>query len=382
MSTRSLFRVGQQFRPETSLARLANTLDDLGNPLSRNPIKSYDLQIFHEVVRLGDGSSFVVDRGRFLEKDLVAVKRTLFAETGRRERSDENGQYSFQDQLELLYVEVRALSHPPLATHPNIVKLLGYGWSVSQGMALPFVVVEYAELGTLDAFLSNSDSLALDDKLLLAHDVACGLDAIHACKVIHGDVKLANVLLYRNDHLAMPVAKLSDFGHAVLWSATRMYEPLYGGTPLYNAPEVFAQDFESIAAETMHKCDVYSYGLLLWGVLKDGSPYFEDSWLESHEEDKIEFLQTVDKHWLVTQAVGFLDALIEIPRDVRLWLRTVLQRCLEYESARRPGIREVISLMENEHTREPHIIDTLPSNERILDEATHMDFGPADVRTA
>src|SRR5271167_3238452 len=170
MSATSLFRFGQQFRPETSLSRLASILDGLANPLSKTRIKNYDLRTFDGIVRLGEGSSYVVDRGRFLDlgKELVAVKRTLFAETGRVERSDENGQYSFQDQLELLHIEIRALSHPPLASHPNIVKLLGYGWSVSQSISLPFVVVEYAELGTLDAYLRNSSLHPLEEKLQLA----------------------------------------------------------------------------------------------------------------------------------------------------------------------------------------------------------------------
>jgi serine/threonine protein kinase len=384
MSTTSLFQFGRQFRPEASLSRLASILDGLANPLSKTRIKNYDLRTFDDIVRLGEGSSYVVDRGRFLEfdKELVAVKRTLFAETGRIERSDENGQYSFQDQLELLHIEIRALSHPPLANHPNIVKLLGYGWSVSQGISLPFVVVEYAELGTLDAYLRNSSSHPLEEKLQLAHDVACGLNALHACKVIHGDAKMANVLLYGNDRASGPIAKLSDFGHAVLWSATRLYVPLYGGTPLFNAPEVFAQDFEPIAAETMHKCDIYSYGLLLWGVLKDGLPYFEDSWLEGGEEDKIEFLQSVTRGWLATQAVKFLDTLTHLPEGMHDCLRDLLQRCLEYENARRPDIREVINLLEHLSTcvSEAQVIDLLPLQERILEEAAYTDLGPTEVR--
>lgn len=384
MSSRSLFRVAQQFRPETSLSRLGSILDDLANPLSKMRIKQYHLSIFDDIVRLGEGSSYIVDRGRFLDKELVAVKRTLFAETGRVESSDENGQYSFQDQLELLYIEVRALSHPPLVNHPNIVKLLGYGWSVSQGISLPFVVVEYAELGTLDAYLRNSSLHLLEEKLQLSHDVACGLNALHACKIIHGDVKMANVLLYENHHASRPIAKLSDFGHAVLWSATRLYEPLYGGTHLFNAPEVFAQDFEPIAAETMPKCDVYSYGLLLWGVLKDGLSYFENSWLGDGEEDKIEFLQSVAKGWLATQAVQFVDTLTHLPEGMHGCLRDLLQRCLEYENARRPDISNVINILEHLSTfiSERQVINILPLQERILDEAAYTDLGPTEfIRT-
>lgn len=54
-------------------------------------IKQYDLSIFNNIVRLGKGSSYIIDRGRFLNKELVAIKRTLFTETSWVKSLDKNG---------------------------------------------------------------------------------------------------------------------------------------------------------------------------------------------------------------------------------------------------------------------------------------------------
>lgn len=65
-------------------------------------------------------------------------------------------------------------------------------------------------------------------------------------------------------------------------------------------------------------------------------------------------------------------------------LRDLLQRCLEYENAQRADIREVINLLEHLGTRvsEPEVIDLLPLQERILEEAAYTDLGPTEVRVS
>jgi hypothetical protein len=43
-----------------------------------------------------------------------------------------------------------------LAHHPNVLKLVGYGWDHKAGGVLPFLVTEFAPGGTLRHFLQVS----------------------------------------------------------------------------------------------------------------------------------------------------------------------------------------------------------------------------------
>jgi serine/threonine protein kinase len=338
---KSTSRFAIRSRPQKSLDELVSLLDYLANPYplpGSAPVKGirkYDFDAIDDIRRAGEGSSYVVDIGKAHTGEIVAIKRTLFALTGRKERSDELGQFSFEDQLDLLYVEVRSLSHPPLRSHRNIVDLIGYGWTASFGVSLPFIVVECAELGTLDTYLLCNPPQSWSIKLRLLSDVAAGIDVLHRCKLIHGDVKMQNVLLFQTQSSDIPTAKVSDFGHTILWSSTMAYQPLYGGTPLFNAPEVFRQDLEAIPIEVMPKCDVYSYGLLAWGVAKDGHVYFERWWLESPDQNEIDFLESIPPDWLVNESLGFLAQQVDIDPHSRNAFEAIFAGSLNYDASAR-----------------------------------------------
>jgi serine/threonine protein kinase len=83
-------------------------------------------------------------------------------------------------------------------------------------------VLEHAELGSLDAYFRdrNSDSpMNCVQMRALALDVASGLECLHRCSVLHGDVKPDNILLFPrtgSDESGSYMAKLTDFGNAIV----------------------------------------------------------------------------------------------------------------------------------------------------------------------
>jgi serine/threonine protein kinase len=107
-------------------------------------------------------------------------------------------------------------------------------------------------------------------------DIALGLQVLHSLKVVHGDLKLLNVLLYTNsstqegDEERPIVAKLADFGGALLDMHDLVCLP--SGTFPWNAPESsHLQQRDRLLAT-----DIYSFGLLVLRIFLDGKNPFKD----------------------------------------------------------------------------------------------------------
>jgi serine/threonine protein kinase len=154
--------------------------------------------------------------------------------------------------------------------HPNVVPLLDAG--IEDGVA--YVVMDLIEGETLAAHLARHGRLAPERTVRLARDLAAGLAAVHACGIVHRDVKPSNVLLQPAGDDLVPV--LVDFGAA--WFA----DPASGGTltlrgeligtPAYMSPEQGA----GLALDA--RADVYALGVLLYECLTGRKPYEGPTW--------------------------------------------------------------------------------------------------------
>jgi serine/threonine protein kinase len=199
------------------LDHLLRTVQELG--LYRCPFDELE----HEAV-VGEGESFRVERCRY-NKELVAVKHVKL------EDPQSNSQSSYH-RLQSVLLEIQIMRHTPLKDHPNILCALGYGWR-SHGESLqPYIVVEYAAHGSLRVWLRNQVR-EIKTKFKIAGDIASGLKALHMCDIIHGDLKLDNIVVVPFlDRVVKVIAKLCDFGHSIiLRQESRDFK--YFGTILY-----------------------------------------------------------------------------------------------------------------------------------------------------
>jgi serine/threonine protein kinase len=130
------------------------------------------------------------------------------------------------EELKVLYrafiQEVLVLRHPPLATHPNLPRVLTTAWETDSSevsFPQPVIITHLADHGTLLNLL-ESYPLTYSIKRRLLLDVAEALNALHRCSIVHGDIKLENVLIYScSDPKYYFLAKLSDFGFSLLNTA-------------------------------------------------------------------------------------------------------------------------------------------------------------------
>ncbi|KAM5343884.1 hypothetical protein ACJ41O_012421 [Fusarium nematophilum] len=169
--------------------------------------------------------------------------------------------------------ELRILTHKPLSTHPNLLRIMGLGWSAPESdpdYYLPMVQTEFAPFGTLKTFLSAWHCpYSFKRQFLL--DIAEGLSALHGCSIVHGDVKVENILIFVSEDPEYPfIAKISDFGFS-LDTSPEGTGHLIGCTPLWAAPEAA----DTIPYSEMHLTDVYSLGFTVWAVALNGQSPFE-----------------------------------------------------------------------------------------------------------
>ena len=101
---------------------------------------------------------------------------------------------AFQGRIRCVLRDVEVMSHAPLAGHPNILNLMGYGWQLTGADVLPCVVTEYASYGNLREYLKQNKTTARLRRQL-CYQVSSRLHALHLSGVAHGDLKLENVLV-------------------------------------------------------------------------------------------------------------------------------------------------------------------------------------------
>jgi serine/threonine protein kinase len=146
-------------------------------------------------------------------------------------------------------------------SHPNIVALYDVGTNKD---GAPYLVMEYVEGKTLESVF-DAGPLPLSRVAAWAGDLATALGRAHGAKIIHGDVKPANILVTL-DHQV----KLGDFGIARFGTQDSGNGNLMG-TPAYLSPEQILGNLQD------SRSDLFSLGIVLYQMSTGIRPFDGDS---------------------------------------------------------------------------------------------------------
>uniref|UniRef100_A0A665WD33 Mitogen-activated protein kinase kinase kinase 7 n=1 Tax=Echeneis naucrates TaxID=173247 RepID=A0A665WD33_ECHNA len=217
-----------------------------------------------------------------------------------------------ENERNAFLVELRQLSR---VNHPNIVKLYG---SCENPVCL---VMEYAECGSLYNLLHSADPqphYTASHAMSWCLQCAQGVAYLHAMKpkaLIHRDLKPPNLLLVARG----TVLKICDFGTAC---DIQTYMTNNKGSAAWMAPEVFE------GSNYSEKCDVFSWGIILWEVITRKKPFDEIGG------------SAFCIMWAVHR--GTRPPMI---KDLPEPIETLMTRCWDKEPSQRPSMEEVKNTM-------------------------------------
>ncbi|XP_029352003.1 mitogen-activated protein kinase kinase kinase 7 isoform X2 [Echeneis naucrates] len=243
---------------------------------------------------VGRGAFGVVCKAKWKGKD-VAIK-TIESESERK----------------AFIVELRQLSR---VNHPNIVKLYG---SCNSPVCL---VMEYAEGGSLYNVLHGAEPLpyyTASHAMSWCLQCSQGVAYLHGMKpkaLIHRDLKPPNLLLVAGG----TVLKICDFGTAC---DIQTHMTNNKGSAAWMAPEVFE------GSNYSEKCDVFSWGIILWEVITRRKPFDEIGG------------PAFRIMWAVHN--GTRPPLIKnLPKPIE----SLMTRCWSKDPSQRPSMEEIVKIM-------------------------------------
>ncbi|RYR52574.1 hypothetical protein Ahy_A06g027473 isoform D [Arachis hypogaea] len=230
--------------------------------------------------RLVKGSHYTGSYGEVYHADWngteVAVKKFL--------EQDFSG-----DALNEFKREVRIMRR---LRHPNVVLFIG---AVTRPPNLS-IITEFLPRGSLYRILHNPNC-QIDEKqrIKMALDVARGMNCLHTSTptIVHRDLKSPNLLVDKN------------------WNVK----------PEWMAPEVLRNE------PSNEKCDVYSFGVILWELATLRLPWSEMNPMQ------------------VVGAVGFQNRRLDIPKEVDPIVARIIWECWQQDPNLRPSFAQLTTAL-------------------------------------
>lgn len=206
--------------------------------------------------RIGAGGMGEVYRGEHLALHMPIAIKVLH-----------HNRAADQEVVRRFYREARASAQ---LNHPHVVRVLDFG---NEGDMLPYLVMEWLEGMTLQAYLKQFESMMplkeVCDSML---QILSAFEAAHAHGIIHRDVKPENMFV--TNVAGVQTIKILDFGLAHVEVSreedagpTLTKPEALAGTPEYMSPE------QCYSLAVGPESDIYSLGCVLTTMLQGKPPF-------------------------------------------------------------------------------------------------------------
>ncbi|PIN16528.1 MEKK [Handroanthus impetiginosus] len=251
---------------------------------------------------IGCGAFGRVHMGMNLDSgELLAVKEVAIAANSASKKT--------QEYIQELEKEVNLLKN---LSHPNIVRYLG---TAREEDSLN-ILLEFVPGGSISSLLGKFGSFPESVIRMYTKQLLLGLEYLHKNKIMHRDIKGANILVDNKGCI-----KLADFGASkkVEALATMTGAKSMKGTPYWMAPEVIVQSGHSYSA------DIWSVGCTVIEMATGKAP-----WSQQYQEVAALFY------------VGTTKSHPPIPDHLSAEAKDFLLKCLQKEPELRATASELL----------------------------------------
>ncbi|XP_010272803.1 PREDICTED: probable LRR receptor-like serine/threonine-protein kinase At5g63710 isoform X2 [Nelumbo nucifera] len=275
---------------------------------------------FNESNVIGQGGFGKVYRGVLSDNSKIAVKRLT-------DYHNPGGEAAFQREVELISV----------AVHRNLLHLIGFCTTSSERILVYPFMQNLSVAYRLRDLKPGEKGLDWSTRKCVAFGAAHGLEYLHEhCnpKIIHRDVKAANILL--NDEFE---AVICDFGLARLVDTKLTHVTTQvRGTMGHIAPEYLS------TGRSSEKTDVFGYGITLLELVT-GQRAVDFSRLE--EEEDVFLLDHIKKLLREKRLHDIVDSHLKVydPKEVEIIVQVALL-CTQSSPEDRPKMAEVVRMLQ------------------------------------
>ena len=225
-------------------------------------------QVKRDYEPFADGADAVVYRGTWTpdgdESRVIVIKEAKDAEP---------------NTLKSILMEASYMS---VLSHPNLIEFYG---AVTEG--IHYVIMEFMDCGSLFNYIQthaeqDAPQFPWPSRLSILRDIIEGMKYMHACGILHRDLKSLNVLVSKTGVPSNPlVAKISDYGTCIIDRRKELGPQNLEmvGTRTWMAPEV------ALRSKTYDaKADVYSFAIIMYELAELAIPFADINMFDFYEK--------------------------------------------------------------------------------------------------